>query len=31
MNLGGGLGTFSITDGYKPQQYQIKVSTPKLK
>lgn len=31
MNLGGGLGTFSITDGYKPQQYQFKIETPKLK
>lgn len=31
MNLGGGLGTFSIKDGYKPQQYQFKIETPKLK
>ena len=31
MNLGGGLGTFSITDGYKPRQYQFKIETPKLK
>lgn len=29
MNLGGGLGTFSTTGGYKPQQYQMK--TPQLK
>ena len=33
MNLGGGLGTFSITDGYKPRspQYQLNIETPKLK
>ena len=31
MNLGGGLGTFSTTGGYKPRQYQMKTYTPQLK
>ena len=31
MNLGNGLGTFSTTGGYKPQQYQMKTYTPQLK
>lgn len=31
MNLGGQLGTFSTTGGYKPQQYQMKTYTPQLK
>lgn len=31
MNLGNGLGTFSTTGEYKPQQYQMKTYTPQLK